>query len=142
MRMRRASGWALAAGGTLALTGCGGEAERTNRERPPVPINVTAAIVDGRLLLSPSFVGAGPIRLIISNQSRATQSVTLETAEVRSRPGITRTTAPIPPRTTATLSADVARGAYAVHTRGRRIARAELRVGRRRPSAQGDLLLP
>ena len=133
---------ALALGGVLALAGCGDDGERTNRKRPPAPIVVTAAVIDGRMHVSPRAFGAGPIRLIVTNQTRRAQAVTLETADVRDRPGITRSTRPIAPRDVATLALDVPRGAYALHTADRRIAPATVRVGARRPSAQGDLLLP
>jgi hypothetical protein len=51
-------------------------------------------------------------------------------------------TAPISPRDTATLKADVDPGRYSVHVAGDAIAAAALRVGPERKSAQNDLLQP
>jgi hypothetical protein len=131
--------WALA----LAFTGCAAdERERSERERPPSPIVVTAAVIDGRVHVSPRSFGAGPIRLIVTNQTGRAHAVTLETEDVREGPGITRSTRPIEPRDTATLAVDVPRGAYLLHTASRKIAPARLSVGAKRPSAQSDLLLP
>jgi hypothetical protein len=133
----------LALGGALALAACGADdGERSNGDRPPSPIVVTAAVIDGRMHVSPRAFGAGPIRLIVTNQTRRPQAVTLETADMREAPGITQSTQPIEPRGTATLAVEVPLGAYALHTRDRRIAPATVRVGPRRPSAQGDLLQP
>jgi hypothetical protein len=129
-------------GGALALGACGDDGERVNNDRPPAPINVTAAVIDGRVHVSPRSFGAGPIRLIVSNQTGRAQAVTLETADVGSEPGITQTTPAIQPRDTGLIEADVPRGAYALRTDDRRIRPAAVRVGAPRPSAQDDLLLP
>ena len=51
-------------------------------------------------------------------------------------------TAPISPRDTATLKADVTPGRYTVHVGGGAIRAARLRVGPERASAQNDLLQP
>ena len=58
---------ALVSGGFLA--GCGGSGgDYSNEPRPPAPINVTAAVTDQRISVSPKSFGAGPIVLIVSNQ--------------------------------------------------------------------------
>jgi hypothetical protein len=69
--------------------------------------------------------------------------VTLESVdEAGQGPGLKQETAPISPRDTATLKADVDPGRYSVHVAGDAIAAAALRVGPERKSAQNDLLQP
>ena len=126
----------------LTLGACGDDGERDNRDRPPAPINVTAAVIDGAVQVSPRSFGAGPIRLIVTNQTGRAQSVTLETEDVSAGPGLTQTTLPIQPRDTALIEADVPEGAYALRTNDRRIKPAAVEVGASRPSSQDDLLLP
>src|SRR5215218_7507481 len=101
---------ALALAAAFLAAGCGEQDEHANRERPPASINVTAAIADGRIHVSPRRFGAGPIRLIVSNQTAAAQALTLETGGDAS--GVTGTTAPIEPNATGTLQVDVAEGDY------------------------------
>jgi hypothetical protein len=143
MRPRRATSWALALAGALGIAACGAPAEDPNADRPAASINVTAAIIDGRIELSPRTVGAGPIRLLVTNQTDAPRTVTLETDEVGgSQPGIRRSTSAIVPRGVATLQADLREGAYRVSADGGGIAAVAIKVGAPRPSAQGDLLQP
>jgi hypothetical protein len=69
--------------------------------------------------------------------------VTLESAdEPGAGPGLRQETAPISPRDTATLKAEVEPGRYTVHVVDDGIAAAALRVGPQRMSAQNDLLQP
>jgi len=124
----------------LAVAGCGGDEEHANRDRPPVTINVTAAIVDGRVQVSPRRFGAGPIRLIVSNQMPTAQALTLETGGNAS--GVTGSTQPITPAGTATLQMDVPEGDYELRAADGAIEAAAVMVGAERPSAQNELLLP
>jgi hypothetical protein len=143
MRARRASCCAFAVAGLLGLAACGGDDDHVNKDRPAQSINVTAAIIDGRINVSPDSFGAGPIRLIVTNQTDAAQAITFETDEVGGgSPGITRTTAPINPAGTATLEFDVREGQYALSTGDDGIEPAAVKVGKGRASAQSDLLLP
>jgi hypothetical protein len=123
----------------LGLAGCGASG-RVNRDRPPAPINVSAAIHDARVEVSPTRFGAGPIFLIVSNQSPRTQRLTLETAGRAA--GIRRSTTAIAPQGTARLAVQLTRGAYRVGVYDRAVAPARLSVGARRPSAQNELLQP
>jgi hypothetical protein len=135
MRMRCAL--VLAAAG---IVGCGDDEDHANRERPAAAINVTAAIADGRIHVSPRAFGAGPIRLIVSNQMTSAQAVTLATGGGES--GVTGTTGPITPAGTGTLEVDVAEGDYQLSTDDRNVEPASVNVGAARPSAQNELLLP
>ena len=126
-----------------ALAGCGGGGEDyANKPRPAAPINVTAAISDKEISISPKQFGAGPVVIIISNQTGAEQTLTLQTEELGgSQPGLKQSTDPIAPRGTGTLKADVREGSYALSTSDGPKA-ATLEVGPRRRSAQDQLLQP
>jgi hypothetical protein len=126
------------------LSGCAGSEQRDNQPRPPAPIVITASISKDHVSASPRRFGAGPITLVVTNQTDRSQQITLETAD---RPGadhagIRQQTGPINPRDTASLDADVGRGTYTVRTASEAISPARLRVGARRASAQNDLMLP
>jgi hypothetical protein len=145
MQMRRTAASApLAVAAVLALNACGSDsADYKNDPRPPAPIVITGYIDDQRVSVSPRSLGAGPISLIVTNQTAAAQRVTLETANAAGTgPGVKQVTAPISPRDTATLKADVKPGSYTVHVAGDAIRAARLKVGRERASAQNDLLQP
>lgn len=135
MGIRRATGCALALVGAAGLSACGQDSDHANRERPPASINVTAAIGEGRIHVSPRRFGAGPIRLIVSNQTASAQALTFATAGDES--GVTPTTAPINPSGPATLEVDVSEGDYAITASGgeagedERRARGHDRAGRR-----------
>ena len=127
----------------VSLAGCGGGGDYKNRPRPPAPINVTAAITNSKISVSPRRFGAGPIVLIISNQSSSAQKVTFETDELGgSKPGRTFNTTPINPRATATLKVDVRQGSWKLSASQNGIRAAAVSVGRKRKSAQNDLLQP
>jgi hypothetical protein len=137
----------VALGVTVALVavGCGGgNSDYKNQPRPPAPIVITASISDKSVSVSPQRFGAGPINVIVTNQTSASQTVTLEsdTGATSSTPGIKQSTAPISPQDTATLKLDVKPGRYSMHVDGGAIRAAELKVGRKRSSAQNDLLQP
>ena len=127
----------------VTVAGCGGGGDYANNPRPPAPINVTAAITDSKISVSPMRFGAGPIVLIISNQSSSAQEVTFETDELGgSQPGRKFSTTPINPRGTATLKVEVRQGAWKLGTKKGSIRAAALSVGKLRKSAQDELLQP
>ena len=133
----------LAAGAACALAGCGGGGEDyANKPRPATPINVTAAINDKKISISPKQFGAGPVVIIVSNQSAKEQTLTLQTDELGgTQPGTKQTTDPIAPRGTGTLKADMREGSYALSVRNGP-SPASLEVGPPRKSAQDTLLEP
>jgi hypothetical protein len=130
----------------LALASCGSAGHKyANAERPPSPIVVSASISDKSVSVSPRKFGAGPITLIISNQSTSSQQVTLETVEDPggSGPGVKAIeTGPINPRETASVKGDVKQGTYALRVGADGIRAARIQVGKQRASAQNDLLQP
>jgi len=101
---------------------------------------VTASISKDAVSVSPKRFGAGPITLIVTNQTRASQQLTVEINSGQA--GFKGRTGPINPRDTGQLKADLARGTYSVHVDGSSIRPARLTVGRERASAQNDLLQP
>jgi hypothetical protein len=104
---------------------------------------VSASIGSDRVSVSPRQFGAGPITLIVTNQTGSSQEITLETDEIGgSAPGIEQNSGPINPGDTASLKADLKRGTYRVAVDDRGIEGARLRVGRERPTAQDELLQP
>ena len=135
---------ALAVAG--ALSSCGGSDHvYKNAERPPTPIVISAAINDRSVVVSPKRFGAGPITLIISNQSSQSQQVTLETDSQAgdSGPGQKAIqTGPINPRETASVKGEVVQGTYALRVGGEDIRAARVTVGKQRDSAQNELLQP
>lgn len=138
--LRTVLGLALLPG---AAAGCGADTSYQSSNRPPAPINVTAAIRPDRVIVSPTRFGAGPIVLIVSNQTGRAQELTIETNEVAgTQVGLRQTSSPINPSGTARLQVDVRRGTYAVHVRDGGVRPAALKVGARRASAQDELLQP
>jgi hypothetical protein len=127
----------------LTLAGCGAEDDRESTLRPPVPINVTAAIDGDRVRVSPQSFGAGPVVFIISNTSEAAQQVTFETDELAGdQGGIRRSAGPIAPRSTGTLQVDAREGAYTLSASAAGVREARVQVSEQRASSQNELLLP
>lgn len=127
----------LAAGG---LTACGrvDQAEKPNGTRPPATLQVSAAITDRGVNVSPSRIGGGPVRMVISNQSSKSVKATLAPAGG----GAGRTTRDeIPPGGVAAIQGTVDPGSWRVRVGGG-IDAGRLRVTRTRASSDGELLLP
>jgi hypothetical protein len=139
-------GRALALGAAVLLAliplGCGGQNDYHNQLRPAAPINITAYISNSRVSVSPTRFGAGPIVVIATNQSDSSQELTFETDELGgSRPGITQSTV-IGPGGTGQLKLDARSGTYRIRTADNGIRPARVVVGRKRPSAQNQVLQP
>jgi hypothetical protein len=133
---------AACAAAAAVLGACGDDEDYANRPRPPAPITVTAAITGRGVDVSPAKFGAGPVVLIVSNQTEESLKLTLETEDVASGPGITASTDPIDPAGTSQIKADLREGSYTLAADGDGIRPASLDVGEPRPSAQNDLLQP
>lgn len=131
--------------GTLVVAGCGTAArDYKNTDRPAASIVVSASIDDDAVSVSPKRLGAGPITLVITNQSASSQQITLETTdEPGSGPGVTAVkTGPINPRETASVKAEVEPGTYDLSVRGSDVRAARIKVGKPRESSQNELLQP
>jgi len=125
----------------LGAAGCGSSTSYKNDPRPPSPIVVSASIGKSGVSVSPAKIGAGPISLLVVNQTDTSQRVTLERTEV-DKTAFQQQTSPINPHGTASLKADLDEGTYTVKVDGGAIKAAKVEVGAARPSAQNDLLQP
>lgn len=132
---------ALALAAAAIVAGCGNSSTYKNQPRPPSPIVITAAITPGSVSVSPKNFGAGPITLVVTNQTEKSQRLTLA-RQVNGQPQANGETGPINPHDTASLKADVDPGDYTVSVDGDSIKPAKLSVGHQRKSAQNDLLEP
>ena len=103
---------------------------------------MTAAVSTKKISISPKTFGAGPIVLIISNQTGDKQKLTLQTSELGgSKPGLKATSNTIGAHDTGTMQVDVREGDYELSTSGG-VKAARFSVGKQRESAQTDLLQP
>jgi hypothetical protein len=133
----------LAASSLAALAGCGGGSNYKNNPRPAVPINISASVSDQQISVSPSRFGAGPIVVIVTNQSARSQEVTLESQDIgASHPGVKQTTSPINPQDTGELKVDVPEGHYVLRVGKASIRPASITVAGKRRSAQNYVLQP
>ena len=146
--VHRTAGWPLralacATGAAVLLAGCGGGKDYKNEPRPPAPINVTAYISSKQVSVSPARFGAGPIVVIVANQSDASQEVTFQnSAGGGTAASNVRQSTLINPGDTGTLKLNVRAGAYVVKVGNDSIKPAAVTVGRKRSSAQNKLLEP
>jgi hypothetical protein len=128
----------------LGAAGCGGDSGKfANKPRPASPITVTAAIDKSRVRVSPPKFGAGPVTIIVSNQSGAAQQVTFETNEIGgTEGGIRKSVGPVGDTDTATLQVDPRQGTYQLSVKSKSVRPAAIAVGKPRASAQNQLLQP
>lgn len=134
----------VAAGLVVGLAACGGNTkEYKNDPRPPSPINLGASVSDRGILVSPRRLGGGPVVLVVTNQSGAAQTVTIEPQQLKGGvAGQKGSTDKIEPKGTGDLKITLREGTYLVKTGDGAIKPTQLRVGPNRPSAQNTLLLP
>jgi hypothetical protein len=138
---------------TGAIAGCGSSTHFANQPSPPVPINLTVYINDQRVSVSPGSVGAGPVVLIVTNQSSKAQSLTVLPAGTSAGQPLADT-GPINPQATAQVTVNLnTPGSYSVGTTPDAsteaaaslptgIRPALVHVGRPRPSGSNTLLQP
>jgi hypothetical protein len=136
IRARRAMPALALCVGALVIASCGGSDNRT-ANRPPVPINVSVQLGTRKVTVSPAKFGAGPITILVANQSGASQTLTIDGPRVRQSVG------PINPEDTATLKVTVGPGDYTLSTdESAGLRPTQLHVGPERQSGQNTLLLP
>ncbi len=124
----------------LGAVACG-EDDFKNEARPAASVDLTGVIADRGVSISPSKVGAGPVRITMVNQTDDAHTVTLE------GPSVEESIGPVNPLDTATISKTLPSGTYEVRAGSeqavdREIPPAELTVGADRESSNDSLLLP
>jgi hypothetical protein len=140
MRSGRRACVLLVAGAAVATAGCGTK-DFQNKPRPPVPLELTGVIQDKKVTISPSKVGAGPVVITVSNQTKAAHTLTLEGDSTQERVG------PINPLDTATIQSDLKQGTYEVKAGSSRavaheIKPAQLTISKERKTSSNDVLQP
>ena len=142
-RRTRAGALLASCAAGLTLAACGDE-DFKNEPRPPVAVELTGVIKQDKLTVSPNELGAGPVVVTISNQTKDSHTVTLESTSGGS---IREQVGPINPLDTGEIQVTLAPGQYSV-TAGseqaveREIAPATLVIGPERESGSDELLLP
>jgi hypothetical protein len=136
-RVRACAGLAVVA---ALVVGCG-EDDFKNEARAPVRLALTGVIQDDKVTVSPAKVGAGPVEITISNQTKADHTVTLEGESIVERQG------PVAPGDTLTIQKTLTQGSYEVKAGSEKavpkeIQPAVLRIGKERKNSNNDLLLP
>ena len=101
-------GFALLATAASVVAGCGSGSDFKNEPRPPAPIQLSGVITDKGVTVSPNKVGAGPVILLISNQTQQARTITLDGGGSRDTVG------PINPLDTAKVSQTLEEGDYQV----------------------------
>src|SRR5215212_4604442 len=98
--------FALLAMAATTATGCGSGSQFENRPRPPAPVQLSGVIRDDKLTVSPDRVGAGPVILLISNQTQQAHTITLSGAGG----GEDSTVGPVNPLDTAKIQQNLVQG--------------------------------
>jgi hypothetical protein len=144
-RARWTRSTALLFGGlaTLAVIGCGGGSDFKDNPRPPVPVQLTGVITDKSVSVEPSKLGAGPVVLLISNQSQQSHTVTVEGGPHNRIEQV----GPINPLDAGRIQETLETGTYTIRAGSDQAAShmikpATLTIGPQRPSSSGTLLLP
>ena len=140
MRVRGVATYAAVAAAAIAA-GCG-EDDFENEPRPPVTMELSGVIQEDKLTISPSRnIGAGPFRILISNQTDVEHTITLEGGSIVEK------TPPVPPRGTEQIQRTLPPGSYEVSAGSARAVRQEIQpavldIGEERKNSNNELLLP
>jgi hypothetical protein len=126
----------------LVAAGCGGGSDFKDQPRPAAPVQLNGVITASRVTVSPNKVGAGPVVIIVSNQTRVSHTLTLDGGNIAPvRVG------PINPLDTGQIQQTLQPGQYTVKAGSeqavtKEIAPAHLIIGQARPSSNDQLQLP
>jgi hypothetical protein len=119
---------------SMGAAACGRD-DFENDPRPPVPLEVSVAILEDTLRVSPGTFGAGLVNFTIANLSDSEASLEID--------GPTQSESPeIAPGDNAILKAQMEEGSYTFALGGATSQPVLVEVGPERESAQDDLLLP
>lgn len=128
----------------VGAAGCGSSDSYDNAARPPAPVNLAVNLSSERVAISPSRIGAGPVVLLVANESGRSRELTL-TAPAGSDSSCVDgdvSSGPINPQGTARLQLPLVEGRCEVGVADGSLQPVRLTVGPPRPSAQQDLLQP
>jgi hypothetical protein len=136
--------WAALLGGVvgvLVVSGCGDDDDFENKPRPPAPIQLSGVITDKAVSVEPRKVGAGPVVLLVSNQTQESHTIKLDGPQASEEIG------PINPLGVGRIQEDLRPGTYQIRAGSerateRQIKAATLTVGPPRPSSSNSVLLP
>jgi hypothetical protein len=134
--------------GALAMSGCG-TARQPARPSPPLPVDLSVYVGARSVSVSPTAIGAGPVRLLIASQARRAIVLSL----VRPGRSIAARSAVIAPGGNRQLSAVLLPGVYRVTSSSPALGQAQpalpssivparLLVGPSRPGSGNTLLAP
>jgi hypothetical protein len=134
-----ASGVALAAG---LVAGCGGGKDFADKARPSAPLYLTGVINSSGVTVSPNRVGAGPVVIIVSNQTQAPHTLTLDGANITPVRG-----GSVGPADTGRIQTTLEPGTYTVkagsmHAVKKELQPARLVIGKPRPDSNNQVGLP
>jgi hypothetical protein len=125
----------------LVMSGCGDDDDFANDPRPPSPVQLSGVITNSDVSVEPRKIGAGPIILIVSNQTEQSHTVTLE------GPSGSEEVGPINPLDTGRIQHNLEQGSYQIKAGSDKavdeeIQPAVLSVGPKRESSSNSVLLP
>ena len=134
-----ASGVVLAAG---LLAGCGGGKDFADQPRPLAPLYLTGVITDSGVTVSPNRVGAGPVVILVSNQTRVPHTLTLDGAKIEPVQS-----GSISPTDTGRIQTTLSPGLYTVKAGSLRAVKRQLRpahlvIGKQRSDSNDQVGLP
>jgi hypothetical protein len=125
------------------VAACGSGADYANADRPPAPVSISIALSGDRVAVSPDRVGAGPVVLLIANESGRSRDVTLTGADGgRSCAADDASSGPINAQGAARMSLPLVEGTCDVGVADGSLRPARLIIGPERKSAQQELLQP
>jgi hypothetical protein len=133
--MRGICAAALLVVAAAVVAGCGSE-DFPNEPRPASPVELSARISDGRVVVAPDAVGAGLATITISNQASDEVELNFD------GPGTDTSTSQIPAGGVSSIKLALDQGDYIVEPDVSSISSGSIAVGEPRPSAQNELLLP
>ena len=134
-----ASGVASAA---VLVAGCGGGKDFADQPRPAAPAQLSGVITDTGVTVSPNRVGAGPVVILVSNQTQQAKTLELDGANIAPVH-----TAPIDPSDTGSIKETLDPGTYTVKAGSTRataktLRPAQLVIGKARPDSNDQVGLP
>jgi hypothetical protein len=136
---------ALASGVAVAATlvaGCGGGKDFADKPRPAVPLTLNGVITSAGVSVSPNRLGAGPVVILVSNQTQATHTLTLDGANIAPVQS-----GSISPADTGRIQTTLSPGTYTVkagtlHAVTKELRPAHLVIGKARPDSNDQVGLP